>query len=303
MNVIAVPLLALAHRWEVAGLLILMERCGKALRTPGRDALVSYAAHQVGRGMGFGVHEAMDRIGGLLGPIVILLVGLAGESYRLAFALLGIPALLSLWMLALVRRRFPHPQELEPLHKSIRGDPFPLHFWLYMGAISCIALGFINYPLISYFFMQKTPAYWIPLLYAFAVIISAMASLLLGKLFDRWGMKIVLAATFISSFFVLFVFTSSLPSIVFGMVLWGIGWGSQGSILRAAVARWVIQERRATAYGILNFSLGIFSFLGSSLVGFLLDRSLFFAILFSLVAQFIALPLLFLVQRYERSHS
>jgi predicted MFS family arabinose efflux permease len=302
MNLLAVPLLAFAQRWEVVAALLIAERFGKALRTPGRDAIVSYAAGRVGAGFGFGIHEAMDRIGGLLGPLLMVVLGILGIGSRVSFLVLGIPALLSLLMLATAQNRFPRPQEFEPMQPNVSGG-FPIHFWIYMGAISCISLGFINYPLLSYFFLSHLPVYAIPLLYALAVFVSACATLLLGKLFDRWGVKVILFSTLLSMLFVPFVFSQSVGAPIVGMVLWGIGWGSQGSILRAAVARWISKERRATAYGILNFSFGLFSFFGGSLIGFLLDRSLFYTIFFSLVAQFMALPLLCLVERYEhRTH-
>ena len=74
VNLFAVPLLALAGNWQIAALLILMERMGKAIRTPARDAMLSHATTEVGRGWGFGFHEAMDQIGAMLGPLIVALV-------------------------------------------------------------------------------------------------------------------------------------------------------------------------------------------------------------------------------------
>ena len=298
LNLMAVPLLAFATRWEFAAALLIVERLGKALRTPSRDALISYAAHQTGRGIGFGIHEAMDRIGGLLGPLLIFFVELSGGSLKFSFLLLGIPALFSLGCLSLAQKSYSSSEQLEPSSRADSDARFPKIFWIYLGAVSLIALGFINYPLLAYFFMKRLSVESIPLFYALAVIASAVASLILGKLYDRWGMKVVFFASFLSPFFVPLVFSSH---IAFGMILWGIGWGSQGSILRAAVSRWISKERRATAYGILNFALGIFSFLNGAIVGFLIDRSFVAMILFSLIAQFLALPLLYLVGRYEKN--
>ena len=60
VNLLAVPLLALAGNWPMAAILLIAERMGKAIRTPPRDVMLSHAASQVGRGWGFGLHEAMD---------------------------------------------------------------------------------------------------------------------------------------------------------------------------------------------------------------------------------------------------
>jgi MFS family permease len=68
INLIAVPLLALAGSWEVAAVLIIVERVGKGIRVPSKDVKLSHACSQVGKGWGFGLHEALDQIGAIMGP-------------------------------------------------------------------------------------------------------------------------------------------------------------------------------------------------------------------------------------------
>jgi MFS-type transporter involved in bile tolerance (Atg22 family) len=74
INMLAVPLLALAGRWEIAALFIVAERIGKGIRNPVRDAMLSHATQEVGRGWGFGLHEAMDQIGAMIGPLIVAAV-------------------------------------------------------------------------------------------------------------------------------------------------------------------------------------------------------------------------------------
>ena len=69
-----VPLLALAGSWQVAALLIIAERVGKATRNPPRDAMLSHAAKEMGYGWGFGVHEALDQFGAMFGPLLVALI-------------------------------------------------------------------------------------------------------------------------------------------------------------------------------------------------------------------------------------
>ena len=95
LNLFVVPLLALAGSWELAAVLILMERMGKAIRTPARDAMLSHATTEVGRGWGFGFHEAMDQIGAMLGPLIVAAVLYFNGGYRAGFAYLLIPAILA----------------------------------------------------------------------------------------------------------------------------------------------------------------------------------------------------------------
>jgi hypothetical protein len=66
----SVPALALAGRWEVAAVLIIVERIGKAMRNPPRDVILSHAGSQIGQGWAFGVHEALDQLGALIGPLI-----------------------------------------------------------------------------------------------------------------------------------------------------------------------------------------------------------------------------------------
>ena len=50
INLLAVPLLALAGSWEIAAVLLITERMGKAFRTPARDVMLSHACSEVGQG-------------------------------------------------------------------------------------------------------------------------------------------------------------------------------------------------------------------------------------------------------------
>src|SRR5512135_3698399 len=113
LNLFVVPLLALAGSWQAAALLILLERMGKAIRTPARDAMLSHATTEVGRGWGFGFHQAMDQTGAMLGPLIVAAVLFVNGGYRAGFAYLLIPAVLAVLVIALAARLYPQPQQLE----------------------------------------------------------------------------------------------------------------------------------------------------------------------------------------------
>src|SRR6266487_7126790 len=87
----SVPLLALAGSWQVAALLIILERVGKATRNPPRDVMLSHAAKEMGYGWAFGVHEALDQSGALVGPLVVAAVLALRGEYQIAFAVLLVP--------------------------------------------------------------------------------------------------------------------------------------------------------------------------------------------------------------------
>ena len=104
-----------------------------------------------------------------------------------------------------------------------------------------------------------------------------------------------------SALFAPLVFLGNFSVAMLGMVLWGIGMGAQESIMRAAVAGMVPAARRGTAYGVFNSGYGLLWFAGSALMGLLYDVSLPALITFSVVAQLIAVPVLFLVGRRQEA--
>lgn len=298
LNLIAVPLLALAGNWPMAAGLIILERLGKAIRNPSRDAMLSYATKEIGRGWGFGLHEAMDQIGALLGPLVVSAVLYYKGTYQMSFAILLIPAICALIVLAVGRYLYPRPQDLEVNTQEINTKGFSKKYWLYIAAVSCVAAGYIDFSLIAYHFekMSVIPTVWIPVFFSIAMAADGIAALIFGRLYDTKGISILIVSTIISSFFAPLVFIDGFYFALFGMILWGIGLGSQESIMRAVVANLVQMDKRGTAYGTLNMGFGISWFLGSALMGFLYDVSILSLIVFSMGIQLAAIPILITVK-------
>lgn len=302
LNLVAVPLLAFAGSWPLAAFLIIMERFGKAIRTPARDAMLSYATHETGRGWGFGLHEAMDQIGAIIGPLALSLVLLYNGSYQTSFALLIIPVICALSVLVVAKMLYPRPQELEVENPDITTEGFSKKYWLYIAAVSCVAAGYVDFPLIAFHFekMSVVPKAWIPVLFAIAMAAAGLAALFLGRLYDKKGLSVLPFATAVSSFFVPLVFSDGFYFSLLGMILWGIGLGSQESIMRAVIADLVQRDKRGTAYGILNIWFGIAWFLGSALMGFFYDISIPTLILFSMAVQLAAIPILIAIKGMPR---
>jgi MFS family permease len=299
INLLAVPLLALAGRWEIAALLMVAERMGKAIRNPSRDAMLSHATQRIGRGWGFGLHEAMDQIGAILGPLIVAAVLYLNGGYRMSFAILLIPALLALAVLLVARALYPRPRDLEVGSVELKTGGFPHIFWLYLVAVSLIAAGYVDFPLIAYHFekVSAVPKLWVPIFYAVAMGVDALSALFFGRLFDRVGLSILIVVSLLSSLFAPLVFLGGFYLALVGMALWGVGMGAQESIMRAAIAGMVPIDRRSTAYGIFNAGFGLFWFLGSALMGVLYDVSIPSLIIFSVVMQLASVPLFFLIRK------
>lgn len=304
INTAAVPLLALTGTWQTAASLMITERTGKAVRTPPRDVLLSHAAMQVGRGFGFGLHEAMDQIGAVLGPLMVAAMLFWQYGYRGGFAILVIPAVLGLLVLLVTQRVYPNPRDFEPpAPADLQAEGLPRRFWIYLGAIALIAAGYADFPLIA-FHLQKTgtdTGSQIPLLYTLAMGVDAIAALIFGRWFDRIGLRSLMVAVALSLFFAPLVFLGNFQLAISGMVLWGIGMGAQESIMKAAVAGIVPPERRGSAYGIFNTGYGLAWFTGSALMGILYDFSLVALVMFSVLIQVASIPVLFAVSRRGRT--
>ncbi|WP_448383523.1 MFS transporter [Desulfosoma sp.] len=302
VNLLAVPALALAGKWEIAAVLIMAERFGKAIRTPARDAMLSHAAHGLGRGWAFGIHEAMDQIGALIGPMIVAGVLAWKGSYESGFAVLAVPAFLALAVLAIARISYPQPHDLEPSFRGLEAGGLRSTFWFYLMAVACIALGFADYPLAA--FHMKTKGImadkWIPLIYAGAMGVDALSALAFGRLYDKKGVSVLLVVIAASAWSAPLVFLSGPGLLILGITLWGIGMGAQESIIRAVVADIVPRDRRATGYGVFNAGFGLAWFAGSALMGFLYDRSVTALVAFSVVSQLASLPVLYSV--HQRLH-
>jgi len=299
LNLAAVPLLALAGRWEIAAALMVAERTGKAIRTPARDAMLAHATKTLGRGWGFGLHEAMDQIGALAGPLFVAAALARSGRYQNGFALLAIPAALALVALLAAWRTLPRPEELEPRGGSLEGRSLPRAFWLYAGACGLMAAGFVDFPLIAYHLKRATqaPDVSIPLLYALAMGVDAVAALAFGRLFDRFGVPVLMLGAALAAGATPLLYLGGFRAAVLGMALWGAALGAQESIVRAAVAGFAPPERRASAYGVFSFCFGVSWFAGSAAMGFLYGYSPAALVTLSAALQILAVVVLERIRR------
>jgi MFS family permease len=302
VNLAAVPLLALAAGWKSAAALLIAERVGKAIRTPARDAMLSHATGRLGAGWAFGLHEALDQIGAVAGPLLLAAV-LRGEAgYRTGFAILAVPAVAAVAVLLIARAQFPRPSDLEPAAPAMDSAGLPRAYWIYLGAVALVAAGYVDFPLAAYHFERSAVVSesWIPVFYAVAMAVDAVAALALGRLFDRAGLGSLAAVSVLPAFFAPLAFLGNFGSALAAMVLWGIGMGAQESVMRAAVASMVPAARRGSAYGIFSAGYGAAWFLGSALLGALYDISLSALVAVSMTAQLASAPLFLAAARWIR---
>jgi MFS family permease len=309
LTIVAVPLLGTATTVLAASILIIAERAGKAVRSPGKDVMLSHATVSTGRGKGFAVHEALDQIGAVVGPLVVALVlALTHNNYHWGFSVLAVPGLIALIVLLKLRAQVPDPSVYDKKTSKTFGlqatniRSFPPAFWTYLVFTFIATVGFATFGVLSYHLVKHnvvaTPI--IPVIYSVTMGASALMSLFSGLLYDRIGKQSLVLVPLLTSVVPILAFRSSPTLAISGILFWGFVMGIQESTMRAAVADIIPAEIRGTAYGIFALGFGIASLIGGALVGYLYGKSVHTLIAVVLAIEVVAL-LFFLATQSRKS--
>ena len=287
LNLVVVPGLAFAGSWEAAALLVVAERTGKSLRGPARDVLLSEATEVVGHGSGFGLHTAMDQTGAVLGPLFVAASVARTHHFGPAFLWLALPAVGA--FIALLFARWVRSNKGTPPPQPTRKQ-LPNVFWIYVGAAGLLALGFVDFPLLAFHFQKNslTKPEVIPLLYAGAMGINGLTALIFGRLFDRFGIQIIVIGIVVSLLALPFGFLTGGMGVYISVACWATGLGAQDATLRSGISQVVSMNKRGTAFGAFNAAYGVLWFLGSVTMGVLYDFSLFALVVCGVAAQLAA---------------
>jgi len=288
LNVMVIPAMAFAENWPMLALLVVIERTGKSLRGPARDVLLSEATSKIGHGWGFGVHAAMDQTGAVLGPLFVAAAVMQKHHFGPAFLRLAFPAVGALT--ALLVARFVYPQAGKSTPKPGKTIVLPKVFWWYVAAAGMLALGYADFPILAYRFQELNlvgPAA-IPLMYSGAMGVEGLAALIIGKLFDRFGIGMLSAGIFISLAGLPLGFLGGQAAAIAAVACWAVGMGAQDACLRSGIAQVVSMNKRGSAFGAFNGVFGIAWFLGSVTMGQLYGHSMMALVAFGVVAQLIS---------------
>lgn len=257
LTMVCVPLLAIAGNLAAAAALYNGERLGKSIRSPSRDIMLAHASAKMGRGRGFGLHEALDQTGALTGPLIIAAMLALGFGYGPAFAVLAIPGAIALGLLGWLRRAAPDPEAYDPQvtlpeAKRLRLDTrLPRVFWLYSAFTTATMLGFATWAVLAYHLAARhvVPVGVIPVLYAAAMGAAALAAIASGRAYDRHGLRGLVVLPPLAAVVPWLSFSLAPAAVVAGAVVWGAGLGIHESTMRAAVTDLVPRSRRGAGYG------------------------------------------------------
>lgn len=284
-NLVAVPLLALAGSWPMVAVLVGIERLGKAIRSPAKSTITSFAASDMGAGKVFAITEAMDQVGGLLGPLLVAAVlawrGETLDGFAWAFVLLGIPALISILVLLAARRMVPDPRALEA-ERPAEHVAFGPRYRVYLAGVALIAVGLADWPLLAYH-MERAGVLdtrWLPVAYAAAMAADGVVALFAGHTFDRVRARGKTGADVVAVFvlggaayapLVLLADANRPELAIAGIALWSLALAATESVGKAMIATLVPREERGRAYGLYYLVWGLAWWAGSVLLGVLYD--------------------------------
>lgn len=303
MMIGAIPLLVLAGSWEIAALLLITERIGKAVRSPARDAVLSHATSAIGRGWGFGLHEALDQIGAIAGPLLFVGALASGGNYQGGFALLALPFVLLIIALVFAWRSMPDPKGFEPAAgkaaKVAKTGGKRRRLDLYAIFTAMTMAGFIVFPVLAYHYkaLGILSDVEIPIFYAIAMGVDAVVALGVGRAYDKYGMRVLFLVPAVGILIPLVAFSPLYAAALMGAVLWGASMGMQETVLRAAVADLTPPGGRGFAFGIFNTIYGGAWFAGSVIIGALYMAGIPYAAVFIILVQSAALAVLWLLVR------
>jgi MFS family permease len=301
INLIAVPAMALAGNWQAAAVFVLAERIGRAIRKPTVDAMLSYTTGELGRGWVYSLNTALDETGATIGPLIVAAVLWFKGDYQTSYALLFIPAALAFGSLIVARVSFPVPAKLEQ-GQTASAKALGPSYWVYMVAGGCFAAGLMSFELISYHFSKGgvVSEHWIPIFLAISTGIGVFVSLALGKLFDQFGIPVLLFAVLVTSVFSPFVFFGGFYAALFGVILWGVGYATQDTLLKALIATVLPERQRNFAFGLYYAGYGVGWLIGSIATGLLYEQSKTAMVVFAVIVQLLSVAIFAFGHRLRR---
>ncbi|MEM3371842.1 MAG: MFS transporter [Candidatus Korarchaeum sp.] len=297
--IISIPLIGLSNMLPIVITLIVLERVAKAIRTPARDSLISFISRGVGAGKAFGIHEALDQFGAILGPLsmgVILLI--TTNDYSMAFLVTFIPYLALLASVTYAYRSYPPVTPVREADSRAGIMVYDRRFWLYNVSVLLNTVALIHVSLIILASSRTFDPAVAAFLYTLIQGVDMFSALLAGAMFDRFG-RIFLCLPFTLSILPsILALLGGGANLILASVFYGIVLGMQESIYRAAISTMVTEKQRGSAYGIFNTFYGVGSLVSATVFGYFIEMGFVrLGILFTLIGQIAALITLILSVR------
>jgi MFS family permease len=271
VSALARPFIGLARSWTTVFALRFIDRVGKGVRGAPRDAMLAELADHTNRGRVYGVHQAMDHIGAVLGPLLatVFLVFYPGR-YRMLFALTAIPGALTVLLLRWAKE--PQQVQSQKLEVQSTTGPLPRPLIRYLIVLSIFTLGNSTD---AFLLLRLTEAAggpkFIPLMWAALHVVKTVSSVIGGSASDRFGRRRLIAGgwTVYALVYFGFAFSTGLTALVVWFMVYGVYYGCVEGSERALIADFALPSQKGTAFGIYNGVAGLGALISSVVFGVL----------------------------------
>lgn len=279
VSAISKPVYGLAGSWiHVLGIRF-VDRTGKGIREPPRDALMAEETIKKTRGSAFGFQNMLDNLGAVAGNFIafILLGVFVVMPYRKIFFLSAIPAIIAVIILIFfVKEKKKASKAKAPFFKGLKSlfnlSIFDRKFKLFLFVSTLFWLGNFSY---AFFILKASElgvaAAMIPLMFLLYNVFYSLSSYPMGELSDIIGRKKVIFAGYLlfSIVCVAFAFSSSILLVWVLFAFYGLFNAIEKTIPRAFVSDMVKKDVRAEALGVYSMFVGIAAFPSSLIAGFI----------------------------------
>ena len=275
------PLLALVSSWwQILGIRF-ADRFAKGVRGTARDVMVADSVDKSKIGSAYGLIQAMDSAGAIVGPLLALAV-IGRFGMRGVFAWAAIPGALCVIVAWLgIREQFVEGRASSPvkaesssavssLAKSEWLPKLPVGFYYVLAVVTMFSLGNSS----DMFLVLRAgnigiPASRAPLLGLVFNIMFTLASWPAGKFSDRFSRSAIAAAGYLVFAIVYFVFAlaPSQLAIWLAMAFYGLFYALTNAVLKALIVESVDTGVRGRALGIYSFCISVTTLLSSVITG------------------------------------
>ena len=256
-----------------------IDRVGKGIRGAPRDALVADITPPELRGAAYGLRQALDTVGAVVGPLLAIAAMLwFADNFRTVFWLAVIPAFAAV-LLLVVGVREPKPATVG---KAREGAPLtfadvgrlPSRYWWVVAIGATMALARFSEAFLVLRAQNVGMALaWVPLVMALMSVVYAIVSYPAGVAADQKRQGMLLSGGFFALIVadVILAHASSMGGVLAGTAVWGVHMGLTQGVLAALVAEAAPADLRGTAFGLFNLVSGIALLIASALAGWLWD--------------------------------
>lgn len=268
--------LASSIGWLVAARFV--DRIGKGIRGAPRDALVADIAPPELRGASFGLRQALDTIGALLGPLLaILVMWVTADNFTAAFWIAVIPAFLSFALISFAVSEPERPANLRkvraPMSMAELERLGPTYWWVVAVASVFTLARFSEAFLLLRAQSVGLAIAFVPIVMVVMNVAYSLSAYPAGILSDKVDRVWVLfiGFGFLVAADLALAFAGGIPGVILGVTLWGLHMGLTQGLLSALVADTSPPELRGTAFGMFNLIGGLALLAASVIAGWLWD--------------------------------